>query len=206
MPNLNTLKIARSPMSGLTTSFPDILGASSGIGLATLKEFAAHGAHVVAADVKPLPPEAASLATFQQTNLAVWAEQVALFEFVIAKFGHIDIVFLNAGVYETDHVFADVMGDDGSLKEPEYRTLKINLVAQISGTKLAIHHLRKQKNGGAIVITGSGKCKDSFCSLDEFVVLIFYDRLRRCWGYPNVHSRETWSTSRMTPSRCHADH
>jgi NAD(P)-dependent dehydrogenase (short-subunit alcohol dehydrogenase family) len=193
-------------MSGLTTSFPDISGASSGIGLATLKEFAAHGALVVAADVKPLPPEAAALAIFQQTNLAVWAEQVALFEFVSAKFGHIDIVFLNAGVYETDPVFADVMGKDGSLKEPEYTTLRVNLVAQISGTKLAIHHLRKQKNGGAVVITGSGKCKDLFRSLDEFVVLIFYDRLRRCWGYPDVHSRETWSTSKMIPSHCHSDH
>lgn len=141
-------------------SYTDIrrLGASSGIGLATVKEFSASGAHIVAADLNPLPQDISNEVIFRKTDLGNWNEQVELFELAVSRFGHIDIVFLNAGIYEIEDLFVDKFDEKGRLREPEYSVLKINLLAQIAGTKLAIHHLRKQPGGGAIVITGSGKC------------------------------------------------
>ena len=53
----------------------------------------------------------------------------------------------------------DKFDDDGNLEEPKYKVLKIDLIAHINGTKLAIHHMRKQEGGGSVVITGSGKGK-----------------------------------------------
>lgn len=133
-------------------------GASSGIGLATVKDFAASGAHVVAADINPLPPGVTGDVTFCKTDLTKWDQQLDLFDTAISKFGQIDIVFLNAGIYETEPIFVDQFDEEsGRLKEPDYTVLKVNLIAQVAGTKIAIHHLRKQPNGGAIVITGSGK-------------------------------------------------
>jgi len=133
-----------------------ITGASSGIGNATTKLFAEKGALIVAADVNPLPHDIPGV-TFKKTDLTVWADQVALFEFAVKQHGHIDIAFLNAGVGEIEDVFVDKYDDQGNLLEPNYTVLKINLIAQVAGTKLAIHHMRKQKDGGAIIITGSGK-------------------------------------------------
>ena len=123
-----------------------------------MQEFTSHGAHVVAADINPIPLSASTDVLFQRIDIAKWADQVELFELALAKYGHIDVVFLNAGIYEADDVFADILDDRGALKEPECKTLKVNLLAQIYGTKLAIHYLRKQATGGAIVVTGSGKC------------------------------------------------
>lgn len=89
----------------------------------------------------------------------MWAEQVDLFALTLKLHGRIDIAFLNAGVGEDEEVFVDNFDSNGNLEEPEYKVLKIDLIAHINGTKLAIHHMRKQKGGGSIVITGSGKGK-----------------------------------------------
>ncbi|ETI26513.1 hypothetical protein G647_03290 [Cladophialophora carrionii CBS 160.54] len=133
-----------------------ITGASSGIGLATLKFFISHGARAVAADINPLPPDVDG-ADFRKTNLTSWAEQVALFDETVKKYGRIDIAHLNAGVGEIENVFVDNVDANGALVEPDFTVLKVNLIAPIVGTKLAIHHMRKQPGGGSIVITGSGK-------------------------------------------------
>lgn len=133
-----------------------LLGASSGIGLATTRLFAAHGTQIVATDINPLP-EKISNVTFKKTNLLIWAEQVELFAFTVRQFGRLDIAFLNAGIREDKEVFVNTYNENGVLAEPVYKVLKIDLIAHINRTKLAIHHMRRQEGGGAIVITGSGK-------------------------------------------------
>ena len=76
------------------------------------------------------------------------------------KFGGLDHVFLNAGIAEYgDQFFRDELDTDGLLKEPDRRTIDIDIRAANDTAKLAIHYMRKdgpgQKKGGTIVMTAS---------------------------------------------------
>lgn len=72
------------------------------------------------------------------------------------KFGHIDVVFVNAGIAEfEDQFFTDRLDEDGELAEPDRRVIDVDFHAADDTVKLAIHFLRKNKGGGSIVITTS---------------------------------------------------
>ena len=65
-------------------------------------------------------------------------------------------MFVNAGIAEyKDQFFNDELDVDGKLKEPDRRVLNVDMDAASDTTKLAIHYLRKNKEGGAIVMTAS---------------------------------------------------
>jgi NAD(P)-dependent dehydrogenase (short-subunit alcohol dehydrogenase family) len=68
-----------------------------------------------------LPQGVAGNVTFQKTDLTKWSDQMDLFGLAISKFGHIDIVFLNAGIYETEDIFVDKFEDNDSSKNPNIR-------------------------------------------------------------------------------------
>ncbi|OQV02315.1 hypothetical protein CLAIMM_07533 [Cladophialophora immunda] len=142
--------------TGLKGKVVIITGGSSGIGLATVKFFSAHGAQIVSADLNP-PPEDTANVVFRKVDLTKWDEQYDLFEWTAKTYGRIDIAFLNAGVGEIEDVFLDQCDDQGRLKEPQYSVLAVNLIAPINGFKLAVHFMKKQPEAGSIVITGSGK-------------------------------------------------
>jgi NAD(P)-dependent dehydrogenase (short-subunit alcohol dehydrogenase family) len=142
----------------LTFVFP---GASSGIGLATARFFSGYGSKIIAVDLNPLPEDIPNT-TFRKVDLTKWDEQYDLFEWTTETFGHIDIAFLNAGVGEIENVFVDEFNEHGRLKEPVYKVLAVNLMAPLNGTKIAIHFMKRQKEPGSIVITGSGKSRLNF--------------------------------------------
>lgn len=75
---------------------PHTPGGSSGIGLASTRLLATHGAHVLVGDVAP-PPSPIAGATFQRADVREWAELVALFETAVARYGRVDVVVANAG-------------------------------------------------------------------------------------------------------------
>jgi NAD(P)-dependent dehydrogenase (short-subunit alcohol dehydrogenase family) len=80
-----------------------ITGGNSGIGLATAKEFAAQGAQVVVSgrDQKTLDEAAKALgpdALVVRADIARLADIDKLFAAVKAKFGRIDVLFVNAGI------------------------------------------------------------------------------------------------------------
>jgi NAD(P)-dependent dehydrogenase (short-subunit alcohol dehydrogenase family) len=134
-----------------------ITGGGSGIGLATAKLLAQHGARVVIADIDAAAAERASAeisATGAQTHAV--AVDVADRELVqrmlntaAERFGRIDIVHNNAGITERGE---DLFAPDARRWEA---VLEIDLKAVILGTQLAVQHMRRQGGGGVIVNTAS---------------------------------------------------
>ena len=130
-----------------------ITGACSGIGLATTERFVAEGARVLAADLQ----DDAGAALQQRFDGALQfvhcdVSQPAQIEQALARaveaFGGLDIVFNNAGA----------SGERGGLDEMTLegfdRTVALLLRSVVTGTKLALPHL-KARGGGAIVNTSS---------------------------------------------------
>ena len=138
-----------------------ITGGSSGIGLttATLLSSLNPNHNLVLIDLQP-PPQ-----TFKHDpahllvhtcNITSWRDQRAGFEKGYQKFGRIDAVFVNAGIAEyKDQFFTDDLDSDGKLEEPDRRVLNIDMDAAADTTKLAIHYLRKNPDGGSIALTAS---------------------------------------------------
>ncbi len=67
---------------------------------------------------------------------------------------------MNAGIAEfKDQFFKDDLDAEGLLKEPDRRTVDIDMHAANDTAKLAIHYIRKsgprKKKGGSIILTAS---------------------------------------------------
>ncbi|CAL9057360.1 unnamed protein product [Musa banksii] len=80
-----------------------ITGAASGIGKATAAEFIRHGAKVILADVhhelgKATAYELGPAATFVGCDVTQEPHVAAAVDLAVAKHGHLDIMFNNAGV------------------------------------------------------------------------------------------------------------
>lgn len=135
-----------------------ITGAGSGVGRAACLLFAEHGARVVAADI--------NLAAVEETSAAVSAaggEAVAvacdvtdaasmdsLVQQAVEKFGHLDVMYNNAGITtQPGQTFMDASDEDLQ------RLTTVNVGGVIHGCKSAINQFDAQGGGGAIVITAS---------------------------------------------------
>lgn len=70
-------------------------GASSGIGLATVKRLLSHGAKVYAGDVNDLPEPEKSTVPFMKVDVVSWKEQLAMFKAAKEKYGKIDHVCIS---------------------------------------------------------------------------------------------------------------
>lgn len=138
-----------------------ITGGSSGIGLATAQLLSSltpqH--NLVLIDLNSPPrtfKHSASHLLVHTCNITNWTSQRAGFEAAYERFGRIDCVFVNAGISEHgDIFFDDELDGDSKLKEPDRRVLSLDMDAASDTTKLAIHYLRKNKEGGEIVLTAS---------------------------------------------------
>ena len=70
-------------------------GASSGIGLATVKRLLSHGAKVYASDVNDLPEPEKSTVPFMKVDVVSWKQQLAMFKAAKEKYGNIDHVCIS---------------------------------------------------------------------------------------------------------------
>ena len=114
-----------------------ITGASSGIGLATARRFAAAGARVILADLR----EGSHLASeiggdFVRTDVSREEEVEALMQRAAKDHGRIDVVINNAGIGTESKVLesaaAGVMdGRPSQVNVLDRRTLLISFVAQL---------------------------------------------------------------------------
>jgi NAD(P)-dependent dehydrogenase (short-subunit alcohol dehydrogenase family) len=148
-----------------------VVGASSGIGLATLRRIIKHGGKPFASDLNPLPEPEASSVPFLKVNVTSWADQIALFKAVEKEYGRIDHVFANAGIRPTVSLLEDDVDENGDLLAPKLDTFNINLTGCVYTVKLGIHYLRKNPNGGSIVMTASGSSFSRFPATDYSKVM-----------------------------------
>jgi NAD(P)-dependent dehydrogenase (short-subunit alcohol dehydrogenase family) len=156
-PNIASLSTLKSTPKTIV-----ITGGSSGLGLATAQLLSSLNPqhNLVLIDLQP-PPSTfkhdPSRLLVHTCNVTVWSDQRTGFEKAYERFGRIDCVFVNAGISEyEDQFFKDELDSGGKLKEPDRRTLKIDMDAASDSTKLAIHYLRKNgPPGGSIVLTAS---------------------------------------------------
>ncbi|QRD91195.1 short chain dehydrogenase/ reductase [Aspergillus flavus] len=127
-----------------------ITGGSSGIGWATGKIFASHGARVFLLDVRA-PQEGLPLnSQYIECDITKWADILAAFEIAGDV---IDILVANAGVSEEVNYFEDTFDSEGKLVEPGYNVIEVNLRGTINVIKVGLSIMRLRKTAGSIVIT-----------------------------------------------------
>ena len=129
-----------------------VTGAGSGMGRASALRFAAEGAKVVCADVSGHQDSAA--AEIGKDAIAVHADVSqardvqAMFAAATDAFGHLDVVFNNAGIDSPHHPLDET---DDDLFD---RLVAVNLRGVFLGIKYAIPALRAN-GGGSIISTAS---------------------------------------------------
>ena len=127
-----------------------VTGGSAGIGLAAAKRFAEEGAFVfitgrkqpeLDAAVKEIGPNAAAV----RADASSIADATRLFETVKAAKGRIDVLYVNAGVYEFTPF--------GTVTEQDYdRMFNINVKGALFTVQQAVPLMT---DGGSIILTGS---------------------------------------------------
>ena len=130
-----------------------ITGSAGGMGRAAAELFASEGASIVVTDVAVKEGEetvqaireAGGNAIFVQTNVAVEEEVRHMVNVAVETFGHVDILYNNAGI---------MPGDDGSVTDISEvtwdRIMDINLKSAFLCSKYTIPHMMKQGKGSII--------------------------------------------------------
>ncbi|MDB5954781.1 glucose 1-dehydrogenase [Ramlibacter sp.] len=125
-----------------------VTGAASGIGRATARLLAAHGAHVVVADVttevveggRPTAELIAAegrSAIFQRTDVSDTAQVEALMDQAVTRFGRIDVLVNNACVRHARPLL--------EMEEADWqRVLDVNLTGVFRCCRAAVRHMVRQ--------------------------------------------------------------
>ncbi|KIW30207.1 uncharacterized protein PV07_05966 [Cladophialophora immunda] len=110
---------------------------------------------------------------YEYCDVTQWSSVCSLFEKAFSTFGRIDIVLVNAGVNDVGDVFFST-DDPGTStftststssqppppplpqpREPNYKTIDVNVKGTVNTIVLGIHYLRRNADGGSIVLTAS---------------------------------------------------
>jgi len=133
-----------------------ITGGASGIGLATAKQLAARGCHLVLVDIEPAALDRAAKdlvrpglrVEIRTCDVTDHDAMVALAEDVVRTFGGVHIVFNNAGVA--------VGGPIVDMTHEDWRwIIDVDLWGPIHGVEAFLPHIRAAGQGGHILFTSS---------------------------------------------------
>ncbi|WP_235995168.1 SDR family NAD(P)-dependent oxidoreductase [Secundilactobacillus yichangensis] len=129
-----------------------VTGGAAGIGLATVKRFLAEGATVVFTDINDQAGKeqeqkmGTDKAVFMKQDVSKEADWIRVIDETVKRFGTIDILFNNAGIFKLINLPA--------ITEEEWdRTMSINVKGAFLGMKHVIPLMAK--NGGGSVINAS---------------------------------------------------
>lgn len=133
-----------------------ITGAALGIGWACAERFAAEGARVVVADIRPEEGQAAAdaiqaeggEALFVETDVRKRADNERAIDACLDAFGRLDILFCNAGVTLPKRL-------PESSDEEIDRVLDVNVKALLYAARYALPIMEDQPERGAILFTAS---------------------------------------------------
>lgn len=132
-----------------------ITGSASGMGQVAAKLFAREGAYVVVTDIATGPGEATARAIcdeggqaiFIQANVSQEAEVEQMVDTAIKTYGHVDILYNNAGI------MPDNDGSVASLSEDIWdHILNVNLKSVFLCSKYVLPHMVQQGTGSIINI------------------------------------------------------
>ena len=132
-----------------------VTGSSSGIGEATARHLALHGANVVvnsSTSVEAGERVAEALETpsiYVQADISEAGDREKLLSETIDTYGHLDILVNNAGWTS----FVDHTDLDGLTDEIFRKTFEVNVEGTWSLTKLAIPHLKASPDGNVVTVT-----------------------------------------------------
>lgn len=165
MASPKVFRISQSELKAPANSVTLITGGAAGIGLQTalqLHSISPTNKIILLDRQKPNPQQApkafleSDRVLSLQCDITDWRSQRDAFESGIQHFGAINNVFVNAGIAEyKDQFFKDELDEQGKLKEPDRRVYDVDLAAANDTLKLAIYYMRKNKNGGNVVMTAS---------------------------------------------------
>ena len=141
-----------------------ITGASQGFGLAVTKMFVKEGAHVAMCarsedTLFAAHKEVAQLASNKANIIARPAdvsepEDVdAFMKYVQSKFGDVDVLLCNAGVYGPKGAVEDVLWEDWD------QAIKINLNGTVLPCRKVLPRMKKTGRGKIIIMSGGGATK-----------------------------------------------
>lgn len=127
-----------------------ITGASTGIGAATAKLFAAHHYKVYNLDYK-VSASNCTLIENMQCDVSKLSQLQAAFDQIMQKESELNCLFANAGVFLSKPI-------EDTTEDEINRIVDINLKGQMFALKCAITIMKKQSTGGKIVLMGSDTC------------------------------------------------
>jgi NAD(P)-dependent dehydrogenase (short-subunit alcohol dehydrogenase family) len=131
-----------------------VTGGGKGIGRAVVDRFIAEGARVVVlvrsdSDADDLVAAHGDKVACVTGDVRNWEDNVTAVEMAVAKFGKLNVLVPNAGVYDFSDPFESIAGAD---METRYRQLfDVNVLGYLLGTRAAVDALRESR--GSIVYT-----------------------------------------------------
>ena len=158
-----------------------VTGAASGIGLASTRALMGAGATVVMVDrneavLNEIVSASAGKAIAQVTDLLDSASCDAMIPDILAKTGHIDILYCNAGTY----IGGDLVETDAATID---RMLNLNINAVVKNVHAVLPHMIVRKTGDIVVTcswAGHSAIKhEPVYSASKFAVLCFTQTVRR---------------------------